>query len=139
MEFHPLVDYKGKNRSLPFEQLVEENWAQLAGASVWLPDRGVYLAVTRVIYVPSGVLHWPTISLIRGQIFDEEWNHLEGYTMTWTGDQISFPTIFEIPVTFEKGDIFFGPEDPRIILEEEVKGAEPVIVFNTRHNPPGWP
>ncbi|KAK5017388.1 Beta-mannosyltransferase 1, partial [Cryomyces antarcticus] len=139
MESHPLVDYEGKNRSLPFEQLVNENWARLAGSSVWLPDFEVYLAVTRVIYVPGGVLHWPTISFIRGQMFDKDWNHMENYTISWNGEKVTFPVVFEIPVTWEKGDIFFGPEDPRIILEEGVEGAEPVIIFNMRFDPPEWP
>jgi len=129
---HPMIDYENKNQSLPSEQLVNENWARLAGASVWLPDHGVYLAVTRVMYVPSGVLHWPTIGFIQGQIFDEEWNHMENYTIDWNGDTTTFHTVFEIPVAWEKGDIFFGPEDPRIVPEEGVKGAEPVIVFNMR-------
>jgi len=55
LESHPLIDYEDKNLNLPFEQLVNENWARFAGSSVWLPDYGVYLAVTRVIYVPSGI------------------------------------------------------------------------------------
>ena len=77
LEAHPLIDYEGKELNLPFEQLVNENWAQFAGSSVWLPDHGVYLAVTRVMYVPSGILDRPTISFIRGQIFDGEWNHID--------------------------------------------------------------
>ena len=138
LEAHPLIDYEDKELNLPFEQLVNENWAQFAGSSVWLPDHGVYLAVTRVIYVPSGILDRPTIGFIRGQIFDGEWNHMENYLICWNGDKITFPTIFEIPAKWEKGGVWFGPEDPRIILEEGVKGAEPVIVFNMVLGPPDW-
>jgi len=38
-----------------------------------------------------------TIGFIRGQIFDEKWNHMENYTINWNGDKITFPTIFETP------------------------------------------
>lgn len=36
------------------------------------------------------------------------------------------------------GGAWFGPKDPRIILEEGVNGAEPVIVFNMVLDPPDW-
>lgn len=110
----------------------------MAGASVRLPDHNVYLAVTRVIYVPSGVLHWPTISLVRGQIYDAAWNHLDNYTVDWSGDKVMFPTVFEVPAVWEGGGIYFGPDDPRIVVEEGVRGAEPVIVLNVAFNPPDW-
>jgi hypothetical protein len=52
---------------------------------------------------------------------------------------LTFPLVFDIPTKYEGGDgEFYGPEDPRIILEDNVQGAEPVIIFNMAHERSDW-
>lgn len=141
LDSHPLIKDKDKKEhdDPGYREWVAKKWAHLAGSSVWLPDQEVYLAINRVIYYPSKVLHWPTISFLHGRIFDEHWNEIQNYTIRWDGDEIVFPRSFDIPIPYKEGDIFFGPEDPRIILESDVPGAEPVIIFNMRIELDGWP
>lgn len=134
-----MIEDDAKDIGPSYEEWVSSKWARLAGSSVWLPEQGVYLAITRVIYSPSGILHWPTMSFLRAQVFDEEWKELEGHTLNWNGNDMSFPAILDIPTPWEKGGGFFGPEDPRVILEENAPGAEPVVVFNMRIQAEGWP
>lgn len=102
----------------------------MAQSSIWLPKFGVYLTITRVLFYTKGVHHWPVMSFLRGQIHDEDWHELRGYVVEWQGETISFPRIFDIPAPYVVGGGFYGPEDPRIIIEEDMPDAEPVIVFN---------
>jgi beta-1,2-mannosyltransferase len=78
------------------------------------------------------------MSFLRGQIFDQNWKHMDNYTISWAGREISFPTFFQIPAVWWEGGSYFGPEDPRVILEN-VEDAEPVIVFNMILNAPRNP
>ncbi|EAU32476.1 predicted protein [Aspergillus terreus NIH2624] len=139
LQSHPMIEDDAKDIGPSYEEWVSSKWARLAGSIVWLPEQGVYLAITRVVYSPSGILHWPTMSFLRAQVFDEEWKELEGYTLNWNGNDMSFPATLDIPTPWEKGGGFFGPEDPRVILEENAPGAEPVVVFNMRIQAEGWP
>jgi len=129
LDWHPLVDYSEKDSSLTFPELVEQTWDRFSGSAVWLPDYKVFFGVTRLIFY-TGAHSWPVISFLRGQIFDKDWNHLDNYTLTWQGEDITFPVIYDFPYKYEKGGTVYGSEDPRIILEEGVKGAEPLVVFN---------
>ncbi|KAL5362982.1 hypothetical protein BJX96DRAFT_186505 [Aspergillus floccosus] len=139
LQTHPMIEDDAKVIGPSYEEWVNSKWARLAGSSVWLPEQGVYFAITRVIYLPSGILHWPTMSFLRAQVFDEGWKELEDLTLNWNGNDITFPATLDIPTPWEKGGGFFGPEDPRIVLEENVPGAEPVVVFNMRLQAEGWP
>ncbi|KAJ5755952.1 glycosyltransferase family 91 protein [Penicillium manginii] len=127
---YPQVDHAFKSQDLSLEDFVAENWAELAGSGVWLSEYEVYIVVTRVIYYPSGTLTEPTISFLRGRIFDALWNHLDNYTLDWDEEPIAFPRMLDIPVTWNEDSRFIGPEDPRVIIEDGVLGAEPVIIFN---------
>lgn len=127
---YPQVEHDLQNQGQPLDDFVAENWAELAGSGVWLAEYQVYFVVTRVIYYPSGSLSVPTISFLRGRLFDASWNHLDNYTLDWDEDPIAFPRILDIPVVWNEGGAFIGPEDPRVILEDGVPGAEPVVVFN---------
>ncbi|KAJ5595365.1 glycosyltransferase family 91 protein [Penicillium hispanicum] len=127
---YPQIERAINDRNGSFEAFVGESWAELAGSGVWLPDHQVYLVVSRLIYYPSGSLAVPTISFLRGRVFDAQWKHLENYSLKWDGELISFPCTFDIPITWPDGGVFIGPEDPRVVLEDGVQGAEPVIVFN---------
>ncbi|KAI1619615.1 hypothetical protein EDD37DRAFT_642647 [Exophiala viscosa] len=138
---HPLVAYEVESyaKNSGHEDIDNETWARLSGSSVWLPEHAVFLSVTRVTFYPGGSLDWPTVSFLRGQVYDADWNHLEDYILDWFGDKIVFPLIFEIPFEWkENGADPYGPEDPRVVLEDNVRGAEPVIIFNMQSNAPNW-
>lgn len=111
-------------------EAAESTWARLSGSSVWLEEYGVYILVTRVIFHGTRSLNWPLMSFIRAQLFDENWNHLPGHEIIWQGKKLVFPQVFDVDPQYEPGGPPSGPEDPRIIIEEGVDGAEPVIVFN---------
>ncbi|EXJ87576.1 hypothetical protein A1O3_04536 [Capronia epimyces CBS 606.96] len=130
LQDHPMIDYSGQDSSWTFEEKVAHTWARLAGSSVWLEKYQVFLSITRVIFYDKGVKHWPAISFLRGQLYDEEWNELKNYTISWRGADIVFPTVFNVPAPYEVGGGFYGPEDPRIIIEQGVEDAEPIVVFN---------
>jgi len=125
-----MISYTGQDKKLSFAAMVAKTWGRMAGSSVWLEKYGVYLTVTRVYFYDKGVRHWPCISFIRAQLFDVNWKHLEGYNLEWQGENITFPRTLEVPTPYEEGGGFYGPEDPRIIIEQGVLDAEPVIVFN---------
>ncbi|KAE8334120.1 hypothetical protein BDV24DRAFT_170558, partial [Aspergillus arachidicola] len=128
---HPMVHHTANNENKSSASAVVDpsRWTQFAGSGTWLPEFKLYLVISRVVYTRPGS-SWPTISFLRGQLFDETWNHLERYTIDWHGARISFPRIFEIPASWREQESFFGPEDPRVVIEEGVQGAEPIIVFN---------
>lgn len=114
-----------------FSSVVDKTWTQLSGSSVWLEQYGVFLTVSRVMFHNDKSLFHPIISFIRAQIYDTEWNHLDQHTITWKDKIIMFPLVYDVGLDdFEKGGKFYGPEDPRVIIEEGVIDAEPVIVFN---------
>ncbi|KAJ9493886.1 Beta-mannosyltransferase 1 [Exophiala xenobiotica] len=130
LEHHPMIIYPDGDKDLPYEEMVAKRWARLAGSSVWMEKYQVYLAVTRVIFFDKENRAWPIMSFLRGQLYDEDWNELKNHTIHWHGDEITFPTVFTIPAPYIAGGGFYGPEDPRIIIEEDVEDAEPVVVFN---------
>lgn len=127
---HPMIVYPESKLKLPYEEMIATCWARLAGSSIWLEKYQLYLSVTRVIFFDKNVRHWPVISFLRGQLYDENWKELKNHTIRWHGDDITFPTVFTIPAPYEKGGGFYGPEDPRIIIEEGVEDAEPIVSFN---------
>jgi beta-1,2-mannosyltransferase len=132
---HILIDYEGQDRTLTHNQIVAKTWLRMAQSSVWMERYQVYLTVTRVLFYTQGVRHWPKISFLRGQIHDENWIELVDYTLEWNGKHIQFPTIFDIPFPYVKGGAFYGPEDPRIIIEQGLSDtytAEPIIIFNMK-------
>jgi beta-1,2-mannosyltransferase len=132
---HPMIDYTELgDHGLSKPELIKRTWVRLAQSSVWLEEQQVYFAVSRIVFYTKGVLHWGIMSFLRGQIFDESWTELRNYTLRWQDQNITFPKTFDIEVPYEAGGCFYGPEDPRIIIEQGVRGAEPVIVFNMLSN-----
>lgn len=127
---HPLLDYSGQQKGQSFAKMVEKTWAQMSGSSVWLEKHQVYLTASRVIFFTKGVKKWPVISFLRAQLHDSRWRPLPNHNITWRGEQITFPRIMEIDIPYVLGGAFYGPEDPRIIMEQGVEDAEPVILFN---------
>jgi hypothetical protein len=131
LDGHEKVDYADHEISNPdftVDQLMEKYWRVMSGSSVWMPDHGVYLMVTRVAFGPDWWL--PDISFLRGQIYSEAWEALDGYELQWNNKTITFPHIFDIPIPTHANSKAMGTEDPRVILEDNVPNAEPVIIFN---------
>ena len=135
LDDHPMVWYTQKvfgNKPGVFhlKTVVNQSWDRLAGSCVLLPDRDVFLCITRIIFHDDARKDHCQISFLRGQIFDRAWVHMDNYVLNWKGQDIVFPRIFDTATDFVEGGEVYGPEDPRIILEEGVDDAEPVIVFN---------
>lgn len=139
LDAHPVVDYPPdmlKNPNIEPLDLVDRTWARLSGSSVWLPKQQVFFSVTRVIFTPVGTTIIK-MSFLRGQLFDRDWNPLINYTLTWGDKQFTFPLVFNISAPWKVDGSYYGPEDPRVILED-VDGAEPVIVFNMISPESNW-
>jgi beta-1,2-mannosyltransferase len=143
--FHPLVvyPYEVEPTSANFSKVVTSTWARLSGSSVWLEEYQVYLSITRFMFSKYGIVEsGPDISFLKGQIYDRDWNHQEGYNIIWKSKIITFPTVFDVGADWDEekeGEkIWYGPEDPRILIEEGVEGAEPVIVFNMKSKIIKW-
>lgn len=124
-----MVDYSTQDKALSHEEVVEKTWLRMAQSSVWLKRYSVFLTVTRVAFYTRAVRHWPRISFLRAQVHNREWKELRHYDIHWQGETIRFPRILDIPTPYVIEGVFFGPEDPRIIIEDHSE-AEPVIVFN---------
>jgi hypothetical protein len=125
--FQPFVEsFPGKS----IEELTSQSWHELASSCAFLPTQKVYLCVSRLIFHPGNALDKVFASFLRGRIFDENWVHQPGYVLSWPRTkQLSFPTIFEVGMQWKRGGLAYGPEDPRIVIED-VPDAEPVIVFS---------
>ncbi|KAK5048560.1 hypothetical protein LTR84_005651 [Exophiala bonariae] len=133
LDSHPIVDYPDdvmNDPNMKVTDIVEQSWARLSGSSVWLPEQGVYLSVTRIIFCPTRTRSVPKMSFLRGQVFNQDWEPLNNHNLTWDGKVFNFPLVFDIPAQWEQDGNLYGPEDPRIILEDGVEGAEPVVIFN---------
>lgn len=143
LDKHPMVNYRptvgriGEDK-FPLSQIVEMSWDRLATACVFMQDYGVYLCVSRVMYHPNGKNENCLISFLRGQIFSESWIHLDRYRLKWQDQEIVFPKIFDTKTEYDIGGALYGPEDARIIIEEGVKDAEPVVVFNMISTQSDW-
>lgn len=138
MNGHPMIDYSTQDQSLTFEEMVSQTWTRLSGSSVWLEKHQVFLTVTRVIFYAEGEKSWPIISLLRGQVYNSDWKELKDHTLTWKGRGIVFPTIFPISYPYMEKHRFFGPEDPRVLIEDGIDDPEPVIVFNMIYDTQTW-
>lgn len=63
------------------------------------------------------------MSSLRGQIHDENGQELRNYTI----ERVTFPRVFDIEIPYVREDLFFGPEDPRVVMDAEEKV---IVVFN---------
>ena len=133
LEHHPMVDYSTQDSTLSHNEIIEKTWLRMAQSSIWLERYSVFFTVTRVAFYTKGVRHWPVISFLRAQVHDRDWQELRDYDIHWQGKTTRFPRILDIAAPYVIGEAFFGPEDPRIILEDHPE-AEPIIVFNMLYN-----
>ena len=127
---HPMVDYSTQPKDKNFKDIVKKTWGQMAGSSVWLARYQLYFSVTRVYFYPNNDKNMASISFLYAQLFDADWKALENKTITWQGELLTFPRILDIPCDYKIGETWWGPEDPRVIIEQGVQDAEPTIIFN---------
>ena len=143
LDDHPMVWYTQKvfgntPGTFHLKTVVDQSWDRLAGSCVLLKDRDVFLCITRIIFHDDARKDHCQISFLRGQIFDRSWVHMDNYVLNWKGQDITFPRIFDTATDFVEGGEVYGPEDPRIIVEEGVEDAEPVIIFNMISEKATW-
>lgn len=143
LDSHPMIDYvpalaKFGDGAFSLSKMLAASWDRLATACVWMPDHGVHLCVSRIIFHPGGRKDRCRISFLRGQIYSENWIHLDRYRLKWKDQEIVFPKVFDTDTEFKIGGGLYGPEDARIIIEEGVDDAEPVVVFNMITSHSDW-
>lgn len=131
---HEIIDYSEQPKGQSFASMVKKTWSRMSGSSVWLKKHEVYFTVSRVFFYTKGVKHWPVMSFLRVQLHDENWIELKNHTLEWKGQSFTFPRILDIDAPYNIGGSFYGPEDPRIIIEQDVEDAEPLIIFNMVSN-----
>ncbi|QPG75890.1 hypothetical protein FOA43_003276 [Brettanomyces nanus] len=140
-------------------KLDPSHWYRLSGSAIWLPDEECYMMVSRIMYAPTK-RDAPLISLVRMQLYDNEWKELKGRRIRYHDatdidadralrkisvlgtsnkhsaeilDHISvkFPSFMDIPLEVKSKGNMLGPEDPRIIYKpSETGNNEPVVLFN---------
>ncbi|KAI5961656.1 uncharacterized protein KGF55_003973 [Candida pseudojiufengensis] len=59
--------------------VVDKFWFKLAESSTWLKQYSVHYSITRILYCPTGIRNQPIFSLTYAQIFDENWNEIDGF------------------------------------------------------------
>lgn len=116
---HPMIDYATvEDKSLSFRGMATQTWRRFNHSALWLETLEIYLVVTRVIWFNDGRFRHPKINLLECQVFDASWKEVQNYTVHWEGKDIIFPRVLDITAPMKPGGDVFGPEDPRIILEE---------------------
>ena len=124
-----------------------DHWFKFAGTSVWLEQYGVHFMISRMMYSPPGPKKRSVLSLLYGQVYDEDWNEIENIDLimpssdSLTNDKsfrsINFPSFLPIPFYHDANYLlkrFYGPEDARMLLVKNDNGIEePLIVFNAYH------
>lgn len=140
LDSHPMVEYPAEmiqGQTLSIQEIISSSWDRLATSCSFLPDRGVHLCISRIIFHPLRAKDRCRINFLHGRIFSEHWDPLDGYRLTWNDHEVTFPKIFDTNTEFKLGGELFGPEDARIIMED-VPDAEPVIVFNMKSSQSDW-
>lgn len=128
-----MVDYSRLPQDQSFTELVNKTWGEMSGSTVWLEQHQVYLTASRVFFYDRGVKQWAIISFLRLQLHDANWNPVVA-TIAWQGRLIEFPQTVALDIPHEIGGCWYGPEDPRIVFEAGIEGAEPAIIFNMRYD-----
>jgi len=132
-----LKGFKGEDKFV-LSDLLKRSWSRLSNSCCLLEEQQVYLCVTRVIFHGPSIVDQGAMSFVRGQIYSKSWIHLENYIIRWAGRELVFPQILEIPSFYREGGIWYGPEDPRITIEQGVEGVEPVIIYNIQEKSLDW-
>ena len=138
------------------DDTIAEHWFQLIGSSVWLREYGVHLLTSRIVYSKTGDKDRPVVSLTYVQIFDQHWQELENAELivpvveqkekrkilrkqskSITYKIMLYPSFAFVPIyynTKRHRPVFYGSEDPRLILVKNSLGfEEPIINYNLFH------
>lgn len=71
------------------EDIVEQQWFQFGGSSVWLEKEQCYLMVTRIMHSPTGYKNIPRTSLMWIRALDRNWEEIKGKNVSYL-DQALF-------------------------------------------------
>ena len=136
------------------EKTIKDHWYRLAGSSVWLESHRVHFMISRLVYSKRGARNAPNFSMVLAQVFDENWNEINGAELVVptnnpdVGNEqespneqkyrvMKFPSLLPIPAYLNvnhQDNRYYGPEDSRILLVRNPAGYdEPLIVFNAYH------
>ncbi|EGW34540.1 uncharacterized protein SPAPADRAFT_54658 [Spathaspora passalidarum NRRL Y-27907] len=125
------------------ESILANKWWKFCGSAVWLEKYNVHFMVNRIVYSKDAVRSWPTISVLSGQVFDNDWNELTDFK--FPNSDLKFPGI--LPHIIDQGPYhkleILGAEDPRAVLHEFTNDQgeldqEPLIIFNALRTEIGW-
>ncbi|EGW30510.1 uncharacterized protein SPAPADRAFT_52589 [Spathaspora passalidarum NRRL Y-27907] len=129
--------FEGQIPLLIKEGTVTNHFFQLMGTSVWLKEYEVHLMVSRVLYTKGNNRSKSKVSLLYGQIFNKDWEHMNNFNLkvpsSFGGNRtMNFPSFIPIPFFYSDKGMFFGPEDGRLLLVQNEYGfEEPVLIFNS--------
>ncbi|RLV96606.1 Beta-mannosyltransferase 6 [Spathaspora sp. JA1] len=138
--------FEGKIPEMIKNQTVTDHFYKFMGTSVWLKQYGVHLMISRVLFTRTGIRFKPQLSLMYGQLFNENWQELHNVTLripdsfseqpgSSSDMAFTFPTFLPIPFFHDSNNVkyrYYGPEDGRILLVQNQNGfEEPIVVFNS--------
>lgn len=123
------------------------HWFRFSGSSVWLKDYNVHFVVSRLVFSEMAERNNPRVSLLLAQVFDEYWQEVEDVRLVHPTNYLEnsdsfkikdqefrlerFPRILPAPFYLSESDLYWGAEDPRMMLVRNKNGhEEPVVVFN---------
>ncbi|RLV87682.1 Beta-mannosyltransferase 2 [Meyerozyma sp. JA9] len=151
-EFLPFFEEDVKKQFA--ENTIKDHWYRLAGSSVWLESHRVHFMISRLVYSKGGARNAPNFSMVLAQVFDENWQEINGAELVVPTNNpdignesespseqryrvMKFPSLLPIPAylnVHHQDSRYYGPEDSRILLVRNPAGyEEPLIVFNAYH------
>ncbi|AOA60760.1 Beta mannosyl transferase 3 [Komagataella phaffii CBS 7435] len=126
-----------EHKKLTEEEKIEKHWFTFYGSSVFLPDHDVHYLVRRVVFSGEGKANRPITSILVAQIYDKNWNELNGHFLnvlnpnTGKLQHHAFPQVLPIAVNWDRNSKYRGQEDPRVVLRRGRFGPDPLVMFNT--------
>lgn len=137
------------NLSLREDEVLSKKWFLFGGNSVYLPDHGIHLMASRIIYSSVGEKDKPKISFISIKAYDLNFREIKGsFTFKYINYSfniqskpsfirkdaaitLNFPNIVNIQFDHNIDKAFLGPEDPKLFLN---KFGHPMVTFNMFDN-----
>ncbi|ANZ77074.1 BA75_04188T0 [Komagataella pastoris] len=126
-----------EDKKLTDDGKIEKHWFTFYGSSVFLPDHDVHYLVRRVIFSAEGKANRPITSILVAQIYDKNWNELNGHFLNVLNPNTgrlhhhAFPQVLPIAVNWDKNSKYRGQEDPRVVLRRGRFGPDPLVMFNS--------
>lgn len=109
-------------------EIIQRNWFQFGGSSVWLESQQCFVVYSRVIYSPIGIKNRPHVSLVRAQAYDRNWNEIKGKRIPYF--DIQQPK--DMVMALQQIDKELGLSDCDLLASEPL-AYDACIVENTRH------